>query len=75
MSVDRPIRLRLVQPSDLPIFFENQRDPQALRMAAFEPRDEPAFMAHWQRIAADPQLTVRTILCGGEVAGHIGAFP
>ena len=40
------VTLREVQPADLPFFFEHQRDPVAVRMAAFtaaDPDDRAAF--------------------------------
>jgi hypothetical protein len=40
--------LRNVTDEDLPIFFEHQRDPEALRMAAFPSRERDAFMIHWR---------------------------
>jgi len=49
------VRLRAVQPSDLPIFFEQQLDPEATRMAAFPARSHDAFMAHWTKILAEPK--------------------
>ena len=47
------VRLRDVEPDDLPIYFENQRDPVAVEMAAFPARDQEAFTAHWMKILAD----------------------
>ena len=75
MTID--VRLRLVEDKDLPIFFEQQRDPEAVRMAAFthkDPADRNAFNAHWTRIRGDPRITTRTILAGGRVVGNIAAF-
>jgi RimJ/RimL family protein N-acetyltransferase len=49
------IHLRPLDPTDLPIFFDHQRDPLASRMAGFasrDPDDREAFMAHWARLAA-----------------------
>jgi RimJ/RimL family protein N-acetyltransferase len=66
--------LRDVVEADLPIFFEHQRDPEATRMAAFPARDREAFTAHWQKILASDDLTKKTILAEGEVAGNIGIF-
>lgn len=46
-------------------------------MAAFtskDPSDRAAFDAHWQRIMADKQVTNRTILVDGRVAGHVASF-
>jgi hypothetical protein len=39
------VRLRDVMEDDLPLFFEQQLDPEANRMAAFAPRDRDAFLA------------------------------
>lgn len=41
------IQLRPAVKSDLPIFFEHQREPEANKMAAFPARDRDDFMAHW----------------------------
>ena len=40
--------LRDVTDADLPLFFEQQRDQEALRMAAFQPRERDAFMTRWR---------------------------
>jgi len=68
------IVLRDVVPGDLPVFFAHQRDPEAVRMAAFTPRDHEAFAAHWAKILADATLIAQTVVVGGEVAGYIGSF-
>ena len=67
--------LREVIDSDLPVFFEQQLDPEAIRMAAFPPRDRQAFMAHWAKIRAQSTVMLRTILFEGRVAGNIVCFP
>lgn len=64
------VLLRAVDGSDLPVFFEHQRDPEANRMAAFAARDRDAFMAHWSRIL-EGQSVVRTIVADGQVAGNV----
>ena len=66
--------LRDVIDSDLPIFFEHQRDPEATSMAAFPARDRAAFDAHWQKILADDQLTAKTVLFEDRVAGNVVSF-
>ncbi|HET7512890.1 MAG TPA: GNAT family N-acetyltransferase [Chthoniobacterales bacterium] len=66
--------LREVVDSDLPIFFEHQRDPEAVRMAAFPSRDRDAFMAHWAKVRSEPSNITRTIVWNGQVAGHIGSW-
>ncbi|MEO8610499.1 MAG: GNAT family N-acetyltransferase [Chloroflexota bacterium] len=68
------VSLRAVIESDLPIFFEHQRDPESNRMAAFPARDEAAFMAHWHKILRDESNKTRTILYGGVVVGNIASF-
>lgn len=66
--------LRDVTDTDLPIFFEHQRDPIASEMAAFPPRDRDAFMAHWKKILANETGRIQTIVADGNVAGYIASF-
>ena len=71
------ILLRDVLESDLPIFFEQQLDPEANYMAAFtskNPADRDAFMAHWTHILSDETNTIKTILFHGQVAGHVSSY-
>ncbi|HKB58158.1 MAG TPA: GNAT family N-acetyltransferase [Lacunisphaera sp.] len=68
------VSLREVHVSDLPVFFEHQRDPEGARMAAFSSRSHDAFMAHWAKIMANPACALRTILSSASVAGNIGAW-
>jgi len=70
------VRLRNVERNDLPIFYVQQLDPDAARMAAFPSRDRAAFDAHWAtNILGNPAAITRTILLGGQVAGNIGSWP
>ena len=69
--------LRPVVADDLPIFFEQQADPDANYMAAFtvkDPGDRAAFMARWQRILADPTVIIRTVVTDGAVAGSVLSY-
>lgn len=68
------IHLREVTPADLPIFFQHQSDPEACYLAAYPPRDEAAFTAHWTRLLTEATTIVRTILFEGQVAGNVGCF-
>jgi RimJ/RimL family protein N-acetyltransferase len=68
------VRLRDVTEDDLPILFDHQLDPDASRMAAFPPRDREAFMTHWIKILGDDDLTKKTILCDGHVAGNVASW-
>jgi RimJ/RimL family protein N-acetyltransferase len=63
-----------VREGDLESFYEDQRDPEADRMAGFPARDHHAFMAHWHKLMADGTVMLRTILHDGEVAGNIVSF-
>jgi RimJ/RimL family protein N-acetyltransferase len=66
--------LRDVVESDLDVFFEHQREPEANEMAVFPARDREAFDAHWQRILADESTITKTIVEDGEVAGNLGSW-
>jgi len=68
------VQLRDVIESDLPIFFEQQLDPDATEMAAFPARDREAFMAHWAKIMANDSVILKSILCDSQVAGNIVSF-
>ncbi|MCA0454723.1 MAG: GNAT family N-acetyltransferase [Chloroflexi bacterium] len=71
------VTLREIIPSDLPHFFEYQRDPEAYYMAAFTPRDpndRATFDSHWARIMADDTVINRTILVDGVVVGSVVSF-
>lgn len=70
------IQLRDVIESDLLIFFEQQRDPEATQMASFPSREKDAFMSHWTKILADDDdsVKIQTILYKGDVAGNIVCF-
>jgi RimJ/RimL family protein N-acetyltransferase len=63
--------LREVLPSDLPIFYEQQLDPEAVRMADFPSRDRETFMTHWGKIMSDHTNLQRTVVFDGAVAGYI----
>ena len=68
------LQLRPVMTSDLSIFFAQQQDAEARHMAAFtskDPHDEAAFMTHWDKILADSDILIRTILFNEQVAGYV----
>ncbi|HTG46781.1 MAG TPA: GNAT family N-acetyltransferase [Actinomycetota bacterium] len=65
------VRLRAVEPDDLPIYFENQLDPVAVEMAAFPARDREAFDAHWKEVLAGETNVALTVLVDDEVAGGV----
>ena len=46
------VRLREIEDDDIPVFFEFQRDPVAVEMAAFPGRDREAYDSQTARIRA-----------------------
>ncbi|MFJ8466765.1 GNAT family N-acetyltransferase [Streptomyces swartbergensis] len=70
------VELRQVHDSDLPVFFRQMNDPEALHMAAFtpeEPADRDAFDAHWAKIRSSDAV-VRTVLADGDVVGSAAVY-
>ena len=68
------VSLRAVTERDLEVFFGDQRDPDAIRMAAFPARSRDDHYAHWHRILADESVVARTIVFDGDVAGNVVAW-
>jgi RimJ/RimL family protein N-acetyltransferase len=68
------VHLRDVTENDIPVFFEQQLEPEANRMAAFPARDRESFMKHWARILNDENVYKKTILFNGRLAGNIVSF-
>jgi RimJ/RimL family protein N-acetyltransferase len=68
------VQLRNAIETDLPIFYEQQLDPEAIQMAAFPTRGKEAFMTHWSKIIVDNSVLIKTILFDGSVAGNIVCF-
>jgi RimJ/RimL family protein N-acetyltransferase len=74
MSNPPRLVLRAVVDTDLAIFFEHQRDPEAVRMAAFPSRDRDAFLTHWAKLRREPSNIIRAIIWDEQVAGNIGSW-
>lgn len=75
MTTDQSVRLRPVQPGDLPRIYDLQLDPESNRVAVTFPRTREAFDSHWANVLADPGITARVILVGEELVGTISCFP
>lgn len=71
------VALRQVNDSDLPVFFEYLRDPEAAAMAAIDPNDQHSFQKRWINLRRNPEAVVRTIEEPetNAVLGHITGFP
>jgi len=68
------IILRPVAGADLPTLFEQQRSPEANRMAGFtpaDPNDRDAFMRKWTRILDEGAIPIRAIVADGVLAGSV----
>lgn len=68
------VTLRDVDSDDIPIFFEQQRDPVASALADFPARSWDAHASHWARILDDATILTQTILVDGRVAGNVVSF-
>ncbi|MER7008436.1 GNAT family N-acetyltransferase [Dactylosporangium sp. NPDC000555] len=71
------VALRPVDDSDLDALFEQMRDPESVRMAAFvarDPDDRAAFDAHMANIRTSPDVTIRAVTVDGRLVGIVGSF-
>jgi RimJ/RimL family protein N-acetyltransferase len=69
------VALRDVTADDIEVFYEQQLDPEARRVAVFPLREHDAFTTHWQeRILAVDGNFAWTIVAEGEVAGNMLCF-
>lgn len=78
MTAHEHVTLRNVEASDLGVFFAHQLDPEAIRLAAFvadDPTNRAVFDVQWEKILSSPEITTRTLLVSGQVAGHISCYP
>lgn len=71
------VSLRPLVDTDLDAIYEQMKDPESVRMAAFtpdDPADRHAFLAHMSRVRADPSVVQRVIEADGAIAGTIASF-
>jgi RimJ/RimL family protein N-acetyltransferase len=73
-AISSPVRIRNVEPDDLPRMYQMQLDPESNRLAVTIPRSAEAFDAHWADALRDPSIMAKAILLGGVLAGYIGCF-
>ncbi|MEV6965354.1 GNAT family N-acetyltransferase [Hamadaea sp. NPDC051192] len=70
------VRLRAVTEADLPVFFEWQRDPEAVRLSKIPGREWEEFRTHWRtKVLPNPEGLLRAITADGVLAGNIVSFP
>ncbi|OXM46359.1 GNAT family N-acetyltransferase [Amycolatopsis alba] len=71
------VALRLVEDSDLDTLFEQMRDPESVRMAAFisrDPDDREAFDTHMAKLRSSPDIILRAVTGEGRFLGTVGSF-
>jgi len=71
------VALRPVDDSDLDALFEQRRDPESVRMAAFtaeDPDDRTAFDVHTAKVRTSAEVTMRAITVDGRLVGSIASF-
>jgi RimJ/RimL family protein N-acetyltransferase len=71
------VALRPIDDSDLDALFEQRRDPESVRMAAFtakDPDDRIAFDVHMAKVRTLPGATNRAITVDGRLVGSIASF-
>jgi RimJ/RimL family protein N-acetyltransferase len=69
------VQLRDVDEADLEVFYEQQREEEAVRRAQFPARDRERFMTHWRTaVLGNATGHVETVTADGEVAGNILAW-
>ena len=67
--------LRPLREEDLPVVFEQQCEPEALRVAESPSRDRDSFMNHWTENALGTALvTTMVIVLDGSIAGYVTSW-
>jgi RimJ/RimL family protein N-acetyltransferase len=74
-TIHETVRLRAIQPGDLPTMYEMQADPEANRMAVTFPRNRDEFDAHWKKKLCNPRNISRAVLSDEQFVGYISCFP
>jgi RimJ/RimL family protein N-acetyltransferase len=71
------VALRPIEDADLDELFEQMRDPESVRMAAFtakDPNDRQAFDTHMSKVRTSPDVTMRAVTRSGLLVGSIASF-
>jgi RimJ/RimL family protein N-acetyltransferase len=71
------IALRPIEDSDLDAVFDQMRDPESVRMAAFtheDPDDRAAFDAHMAKVRKSPDATTFAVTADGRLVGTAAGF-
>ena len=71
------VALRDIEETDMDALFDQMRDPESVRMAAFtarDPDDRAAFDAHQRKMRDTPEILRRAVTLDGEFVGVVGSF-
>lgn len=69
------VELRDIRIEDLETLYEQQLDPEALRMAAFPSRNREAFFEHWRtKVLGDDSAVKQAVVAEGRLAGYVSSF-
>lgn len=68
------VRIRPVEPNDLPTLFEFQLDSESNQMAFTHPRSKEEFDCHWDKSLSDPKVVARAVVAHDSLAGCIACF-
>jgi hypothetical protein len=71
------VALRPVDVGDLDAIFEQMRDPESVRMAAFtheDPSDRSGFDAHMARVMSSPENRLRAVIRDSRLVGTIASY-
>jgi RimJ/RimL family protein N-acetyltransferase len=71
------ISLRPVEAADLDAIFEQMRDPESVRMAAFtaeDPSDRTAFDAHMGKVMSSSENTFLAVVSDAVLVGTVGGY-
>jgi RimJ/RimL family protein N-acetyltransferase len=71
------IALRDLEETDADALFEQMRDRESTRMAAFtgrDPDDRAAFDAHQRKLRASPEILRKAVTLDGEFVGTVASF-
>lgn len=77
MIMNKQVKLRQSEISDLELFFQFQLDEEANYLAAFtskDPSDKAAYIEKYTRHLNDPTINNMTILINETIAGSIAKF-
>jgi RimJ/RimL family protein N-acetyltransferase len=76
-TVVADVALRPIDDSDLDALFDQMRDPESVRMAAFtaeDPDDRTAFDVRMAKHRTSAEVTMRAVTADGRLVGSIASF-